>query len=132
MNDNSPVFTRTLYVRKVVENVAVGTTVEVIRADDADAGRNGQVRYRIMTGNEAGNVYCEDTTPDSFVLTTLLTKNVLFSLESVTVNETGTENMCITMPTVSFSRSQCRLPFFVQHITLHAPISHSNDTLESR
>ena len=56
VNDNSPVFTRDLYSRKVVENVAVGTTVEVLRANDDDAGRNGDVRYKIVTGNEAGNV----------------------------------------------------------------------------
>ena len=53
VNDNSPVFTRDLYARKVAENVAVGTTVEVVRATDADVGRNGHVRYKILAGNEA-------------------------------------------------------------------------------
>ena len=65
VNDNSPVFTHDLYARKVVENVAVGTTVEVLRADDDDVGRNGDVRYKIMTGNEAGNVSCSSSSNNS-------------------------------------------------------------------
>ena len=55
VNDNSPKFTHGLYARMVSENVALGTTVEVVQANDADAGRNGQVSYKIGTGNEAGN-----------------------------------------------------------------------------
>ena len=89
MNDNSPVFTQDLYARKVVENVAVGTTVEVIRADDADADRNGQVRYKIMAGNEAGNVSCKNTRASSF-LATLLTN----------LNQKGLDKMCIAKPSL--------------------------------
>lgn len=77
VNDNSPVFTSDLYARKVVENVAVGSTVEVIRADDADAGRNGQVRYKIMAGNEAGNVSLKDSRTSSFLATLLTNLNKL-------------------------------------------------------
>ena len=39
----------------VSENVALGTTVEVVKANDADTGRNGQVSYKIGNGNAAGN-----------------------------------------------------------------------------
>lgn len=49
-------FSHDLYVRKVSENVAVGTTVQVVQANDYDSGKNGDVRYHIVTGNEAGNV----------------------------------------------------------------------------
>lgn len=55
VNDNSPKFTHDLYARMVSENVAVGTTVEVVQANDADSGRNGLVSYKIGTGSEAGN-----------------------------------------------------------------------------
>ncbi|XP_068723113.1 protocadherin Fat 4-like isoform X1 [Montipora capricornis] len=54
VNDNSPKFTRDLYARMLPENVAVGTTVEVVRAKDADAGRNGLVSYKIGIGSESG------------------------------------------------------------------------------
>jgi len=57
VNDNSPEFTRDLYARKLVENVAVDTVVQVVQANDADVGKNGHVRYNITEGNEAGNVY---------------------------------------------------------------------------
>lgn len=56
VNDNSPKFTRALYTRKLVENVAVDTVVQVVQANDADVGKNGHVRYNITTGNEAGNI----------------------------------------------------------------------------
>lgn len=55
INDNSPKFTHGLYARMVSENVALGTTVEVVQANDADTGRNGQVSYKIGNGNAAGN-----------------------------------------------------------------------------
>ena len=54
MNDNPPKFTRALYARKLVENVAVDTVVQVVQAKDADIGKNGKVRYKITAGNEAG------------------------------------------------------------------------------
>lgn len=38
------------------ENVAVGTTVQVVKANDYDSGKNGDVGYHIVSGNEAGNV----------------------------------------------------------------------------
>ena len=47
-------FTLDLYARKVSENVAVGTTVQVVKANDYDSGKNGDVRYHIVSGNEAG------------------------------------------------------------------------------
>lgn len=56
VNDNSPEFTRDLYARKLVENVAVDTVVQVVQANDADVGKNGHVRYNITAGNEVGNV----------------------------------------------------------------------------
>lgn len=57
VNDNSPEFTRALYARKLVENVAVGTVVQVVQANDADVGKNGHVLYNITAGNEAGNAF---------------------------------------------------------------------------
>ena len=49
-------FTRGLYARKLAENVAIDTVVQVVQANDADVGKNGNVRYTITAGNEAGNV----------------------------------------------------------------------------
>lgn len=56
VNDNPPKFSRALYARKLVENVAVDTVVQVVHANDADIGKNGNVKYKITAGNEAGNV----------------------------------------------------------------------------
>lgn len=56
----------------VSENVALGTTVEVVQANDADAGRNGQVSYKIGTGNEAGNGNLLVANHDSWNVFTLI------------------------------------------------------------
>ncbi|NWR27318.1 PCD23 protein, partial [Tachuris rubrigastra] len=51
VNDNSPNFTSSL-LSYVVEDVEVGFLVHHIIAKDPDEGRNGQVTYHILSGNE--------------------------------------------------------------------------------
>ncbi|XP_067992853.1 protocadherin-23, partial [Melanerpes formicivorus] len=51
VNDNSPSF-MSLPLSYVMENVEVGFLVHHIIAKDPDEGRNGQVTYRILSGNE--------------------------------------------------------------------------------
>lgn len=64
----------------VSENVALGTTVEVVQANDADAGRNGQVSYKIGTGNEAGNGNLLVANLDSWNVFTLISLELTLSL----------------------------------------------------
>ncbi|KFP09490.1 Protocadherin-23, partial [Egretta garzetta] len=51
INDNSPSFTSSP-LSYVMEDVEVGFLVHHIIAKDPDEGRNGQVTYRILSGNE--------------------------------------------------------------------------------
>ncbi|NWT13903.1 PCD23 protein, partial [Vireo altiloquus] len=51
MNDNSPSFTSSP-LSYVMEDVEVGFLVHHIIAKDPDAGRNGEVTYHILSGNE--------------------------------------------------------------------------------
>ncbi|NWH56060.1 PCD23 protein, partial [Geococcyx californianus] len=51
INDNSPSFT-SLPLSYVMEDVEVGFLVHHIIAKDPDEGRNGQVTYHILSGNE--------------------------------------------------------------------------------
>uniref|UniRef100_A0A8C3NYA8 Cadherin domain-containing protein n=1 Tax=Cyanoderma ruficeps TaxID=181631 RepID=A0A8C3NYA8_9PASS len=44
-NDNPPVFSKSVYEARVVENLPVGSMVLQVRATDADGGTNGQVSY---------------------------------------------------------------------------------------
>ena len=50
-NDNCPVFSSSLYSSSVEENLSTGTFVTTVKATDKDSGRNGQVMYRIVSGN---------------------------------------------------------------------------------
>ncbi|KAK2823112.1 hypothetical protein Q7C36_019712 [Tachysurus vachellii] len=51
-NDNSPVFTTSLYKVKVHENVGVGTRILTVSASDADEGNNGEVSYSVLSYEE--------------------------------------------------------------------------------
>ncbi|NXR50259.1 PCDGF protein, partial [Hippolais icterina] len=45
LNDNPPIFTKSVYEALVAENLPAGSLVLQVRATDADAGNNGRVSY---------------------------------------------------------------------------------------
>ncbi|XP_019730263.1 protocadherin alpha-4-like [Hippocampus comes] len=49
-NDNTPVFSQTLYKASVYENIEIGTSIITLNATDLDAGQNGKVLYSFNTG----------------------------------------------------------------------------------
>lgn len=49
-NDNPPVFTESMYIAELPENVTVGTKVIQVHADDVDTGNGGKVRYTQVLG----------------------------------------------------------------------------------
>lgn len=56
VNDNKPVFTQHSYRASVAENLSFNppATILQVRAEDHDEGLNGDVFYRIISGNEDG------------------------------------------------------------------------------
>ncbi|XP_059918604.1 protocadherin alpha-3-like isoform X7 [Gadus macrocephalus] len=48
-NDNSPVFSKSLYKTQIIENVPTGTTVVILEATDADEGVNGEIEYLLRS-----------------------------------------------------------------------------------
>lgn len=55
-NDHHPVFTTKMLQSKIPESSAVGSKVAQLSAIDRDSGKNGEVRYSIVSGN-VGNVF---------------------------------------------------------------------------
>ncbi|KAL5111913.1 Protocadherin-11 X-linked [Taenia crassiceps] len=51
LNDSPPIFSQTLYLSKIPENLPVNTIVDKVQANDADIGLNGAVRYLIKAKN---------------------------------------------------------------------------------
>ncbi|XP_063353636.1 protocadherin gamma-A11-like isoform X31 [Pelmatolapia mariae] len=47
VNDNAPVFTKSVYKAAIAENSQKGTTVTTVSASDADKGTNGDVSYLV-------------------------------------------------------------------------------------
>ncbi|XP_052471561.1 protocadherin alpha-3 isoform X21 [Carassius gibelio] len=56
VNDNIPVFSKSLYKSKVTENAARGTHVITVQAIDLDEGVNGEIIYSIINHNNDKNV----------------------------------------------------------------------------
>ncbi|XP_047661045.1 protocadherin alpha-2-like [Tachysurus fulvidraco] len=52
INDNNPVFSKSLYKVKVNENAHEGTKIITVSASDADQGVNGEVSYSIVVDEE--------------------------------------------------------------------------------
>ena len=55
INDNSPSFDKSSYMKQVYEDIRVGSSIIAVSANDADHGTNGLVRYSIGSG--ATNVF---------------------------------------------------------------------------
>lgn len=63
-NDNSPTFQPASYLRAIPEDFIPGTSILTLSAADADSDKtsNGRVTYHIVSGNEGGVFYIDDTT----------------------------------------------------------------------
>ncbi|XP_076066701.1 protocadherin-like wing polarity protein stan isoform X3 [Oratosquilla oratoria] len=62
VNDNAPVFSESSYNASVPEDAAKGTSVELVVANDADAGLNGRVRYTFEGGDDGDGAFTLDPT----------------------------------------------------------------------
>ncbi|XP_035240204.1 protocadherin Fat 4 [Anguilla anguilla] len=89
VNDNSPVFTQSVYRCETLENSHAGPLCEVSAAD-ADSGIYGEVRYSILSGN-VDNAFSVDS--DTGVLRTVkILDREKISDYNLTIRATDTEN----------------------------------------
>ncbi|XP_028398312.1 protocadherin Fat 4-like [Dendronephthya gigantea] len=52
VNDNYPVFTADPYHGKIAEDASVGSSVVQVKAEDADEGENGKIKYSLTGGTD--------------------------------------------------------------------------------
>ncbi|XP_052471555.1 protocadherin alpha-8 isoform X15 [Carassius gibelio] len=52
VNDNIPVFSKSLYKTRITENAPQGTSVVTVHASDADEGLNGEIIYSFISHDE--------------------------------------------------------------------------------
>ncbi|KAL0176506.1 hypothetical protein M9458_028836, partial [Cirrhinus mrigala] len=52
VNDNIPVFSKSLYKTRIMENAPSGTSVVTVHASDADEGLNGEIIYSIISHDD--------------------------------------------------------------------------------
>ncbi len=55
-NDNIPVFGKSLYKTRIVENEPSGTSVVTVHASDADEGLNGEIMYSFIRSDDDDNI----------------------------------------------------------------------------
>uniref|UniRef100_A0A8C1Y607 Protocadherin 2 alpha b 9 n=1 Tax=Cyprinus carpio TaxID=7962 RepID=A0A8C1Y607_CYPCA len=55
-NDNIPVFSKSLYKTRVMENAHPGTSVVTVHASDADEGLNGEIIYSFIRSDDDDNI----------------------------------------------------------------------------
>lgn len=61
VNDNPPVFQKQDYAVTVPEDVAMGTELLRVFASSKDIGVNAEIYYSIISGNELGKFYIDET-----------------------------------------------------------------------
>ncbi|GAB6027296.1 hypothetical protein CHUAL_001579 [Chamberlinius hualienensis] len=66
LNDNAPLFDPMSYSDEVFENVTVNTNIIKVSATDQDSGKNGEISYSIVDGND-GN--CFDISENGTIFT---------------------------------------------------------------
>ncbi|KAM4688978.1 cadherin-9-like [Discoglossus pictus] len=54
VNDNPPRFPQSIYQFSSLESAPIGTAVGTIKANDADVGKNAEIEYSIIDGDEEG------------------------------------------------------------------------------
>lgn len=77
-NDNYPQFTERTYTVEIPEDINVSSSPVIahIQAKDDDEGKNGQVRYAIIGGNNAGHFSIDGLTGEVRVSSTLDHENI--------------------------------------------------------
>uniref|UniRef100_A0A671PI52 Protocadherin 2 alpha b 10 n=1 Tax=Sinocyclocheilus anshuiensis TaxID=1608454 RepID=A0A671PI52_9TELE len=55
-NDNIPVFSKSLYKTRIMENAHPGTSVVTVHASDADEGLNGEIVYSFIRSDDDDNI----------------------------------------------------------------------------
>ncbi|KAM9143867.1 protocadherin-23 [Pangshura tecta] len=71
VNDNPPVFSNLEYRIHVRENIAIGSHITMVSANDCDAGANAEVTYTIISGNDKGHFRLDGKTGSVDLIRTL-------------------------------------------------------------
>ncbi|XP_056625232.1 protocadherin alpha-8-like isoform X2 [Triplophysa dalaica] len=69
VNDNIPVFSRSLYKARVNENTPPGTSIITVQAIDRDEGVNGQILYALVNHDNDRHVDSFSINPETGVIT---------------------------------------------------------------
>ncbi|XP_048837555.1 protocadherin Fat 4 isoform X3 [Brienomyrus brachyistius] len=114
VNDNSPVFTKSVYTCEVFENLPASVVCEVL-AIDADLGLYGEVQYSIVVGNMDGDFTIDANTGIIQTLRSLdREKNLGYKLIIQAVDKENTLNTGTAIVYVTVLDKNDHAPRFLQ------------------
>uniref|UniRef100_A0A2K6G006 Cadherin-20 n=1 Tax=Propithecus coquereli TaxID=379532 RepID=A0A2K6G006_PROCO len=99
--DEPPVFEPGFYFVEVPEDVAIGTTIQIISAKDPDV-TNNSIRYSIDRSSDPGRFFYVDITTGALMTARPLDREE-FSWHNITVLAMEMSNLPTTVPVISFS-----------------------------
>ena len=111
-NDNPPSFSDTVYDRSVSEDLTVGQEVATITATDTDSGLNGQLVYRITSGNSLGLFAINEMTAEVTVAEMLDYETHRSHTIQITATDQGWEALS----------TSCILTIYVEDVDDNPPI----------
>jgi hypothetical protein len=77
VNVFSPIFVSATYNVSIAESVSIGTTVATVKANDADSGNGGLVKYSIVSRTDSPAVFALNTATGAITTTALLDREAI-------------------------------------------------------
>ena len=132
-NDNYPQFSESTYTVEVPEDISAASSPVIahIRAIDADAGENGEVRYAIIGGNTAGDFTIDGLTGEVRVVSPLDhegTKSyrlVIRAQDSGSPPRSKTTQLLVNVRDVNDNVPRFYTPLFQETVQENVPIGYS-------
>ncbi|XP_045101942.1 protocadherin-like wing polarity protein stan isoform X7 [Portunus trituberculatus] len=122
VNDNPPVFSEPSYRASVSEDAGVGASIIQVRANDADAGLNGRVKYSFEGGNDGKGAFSIDETSGVVRTARMLDRETeqQYSLVAVALDHGAPEQSSTVTVTVDVLDINDNPPMFdTDHIQLY-------------
>lgn len=132
-NDNYPQFSESTYTVEVPEDIssAASPVIAHIRAIDADAGENGEVRYAIIGGNTAGDFTIDGLTGEVRVVSPLdhegkkYYRLVIRAQDSGSPPRSKTTQLLVNVRDVNDNAPRFYTPLFQETVQENVPIGYS-------
>ncbi|CAD5111751.1 DgyrCDS1030 [Dimorphilus gyrociliatus] len=119
VNEHSPAFSSSTFNLNISESTTVSTSVASYTAVDDDHGIDGELRYKIFSGNE-DNHFIYDSISGDLIVATDLDRDILpnsfsltlFAIDAGSPNRTGSATLLITLIDTNDNFPTCNITLY--------------------